>query len=266
MSRLQKKCLMASLFTHGTLLLVMLIGSAFITPQPKQIQPTIELVEIPDILIDENFAGGGNPAPAQPPPQQPVVQPPPVVEKTPPPQPKAEVKVPEPQPKPQVIKEPAPKPVEKPKPKPVEIKVNTKAVKMEVAANTPKPAPQPKINAEDLGKRLEQAIESQATGATAVSVPGAGGASYAPYAAYLKKVYETRWVPPQAASGNPVVQVEIVVAKNGKVISARITKRSGSAAMDRSIQTVLDQIRQLRPLPASTTDAQRTFNLQFNLN
>lgn len=268
MSRTQKKCLIASLFTHGTLLLSMIIGSAFITPQPKPIQPTIELVDIPDILIDENFVGGGNPTPVQPPQQQPPAQklPEPEVEKRPPP-----VEVKKPDPKPVVVeKRPEPKPeVIKPNPKPApkpQIKVNTRAVEVAVNNTPTKPTPAPpKINAEAIGQQLSQAIESKATGATAVSIPGVGGASYAPYAAYLKKVYEMRWIPPQTASGNPVVQVQVVVAKNGEVLSAKITKPSGNRTMDRSIQTVLDQIRQLRPLPESTTDSKRTFNIQFNL-
>lgn len=285
MSRVQKKCLIASLFTHGVMLLAVIVGSAFVSPEPEVIQPTIELVDIPDMLIDENFVGGGSPAAAAAPVRPPAVAPPPVqpVEQRPPP-----VREPEPAPVPEpVAAKEDPKPIiepkpEKPKPRPKPVKkppVKAPAPKPKIAVNlnaverttTAEPAPEQnnrvdttaKLN--ELKNRLSANISEKASGETAVSIPGPGGAAYAPYSAYLKKVYQDAWIPPGNAQGNPVVKVEIVIARDGRVVSARITRKSGDGALDRSVQTTLDRFRKLRPLPETSSDPKRTFNINFNL-
>lgn len=107
---LQKKCLTASAVTHGLLLVLVFIGSAFIPQKPKIEGPEFELVDIPEMLVAEpNVVSGGDPNAGRP---QPPVQPQPPAPVTP---------VPE-QPKPKI--NPQQIPVEPPKeaPKPKEIK------------------------------------------------------------------------------------------------------------------------------------------------
>lgn len=292
MNRVQKKCLMASLFTHGGLLLAFIIGSAFVTPQPKpDIQPTIELVDIPDILIDENFAGGGGTPKAVPPtvqpesrpPVTPPVQPPPPQDSTPEPvqvPPKPASKTPEPKPEPvKPVKEPVrevkiskpkdpPTKKQEPKPSKPEVKVNLEGVirTVESKAEAKPQAPErPSVNFQEVARNFGQQISANVSGQTAISVPGPGGAAYAPYSAYVKKVYHDAWVPPGKVDGDPIVRVQIVVARDGRVVSAKITSRSGNAALDRSVQSALDRVRKLRPFPEGATDPERTFNLNFNL-
>ena len=86
------------------------------------------------------------------------------------------------------------------------------------------------------------------------------------YGLYLKKIYEEAWIPPTAAKDNePVVEVEIVVAKDGRVLSGQILKRSGNANLDRSVQNTLSCVKKVRPFPEGSTDEKRTFKINFNL-
>ena len=102
MSRLQKKCLVATAGTH-LLLVVLLLCSGFITSKPQPDETQL-LDVIPAILIEAAFNSGVKNAPKPPP--------------TPP-----EIKPPEPQPQPQPVKQPEPDltPVVKPPKAKIEI-------------------------------------------------------------------------------------------------------------------------------------------------
>src|SRR6266542_3964800 len=134
MSRLGKKCLVASSVLHGFLLLLVLFGSAFFVVKERPLsQPKFQFV--PSKWVESALAGGGgNPnlpptddvqkgsptAPAQllsPPPQP--IQPKPQPQPVPPPPPKPEVKKPDsPKPEPTLTeKKSTPKPAEIDKPK-----------------------------------------------------------------------------------------------------------------------------------------------------
>jgi outer membrane biosynthesis protein TonB len=129
MSRMEKKCLLASTVMHGSLVLLLVFGSAFLTSSPKK-QEFPRLRVVPHTLVDDALAGGGGnpnipitddvqkgdtmtpqppaatPAPTPPTPQPTPVQPPP----------------PAPTPKPikPVVKQADPKPAPT-KPEPVKI-------------------------------------------------------------------------------------------------------------------------------------------------
>ncbi len=111
MNRVQKKCFVASACVHGSLVLVLLIGSAF---KPSTISlPVIEMVNLNSLKATDQLAfGGGTPAAAAPAASAPVtappvVTPPPTPVAPPPPQPApppvAEVHPPEP---PKVVRTP----------------------------------------------------------------------------------------------------------------------------------------------------------------
>src|SRR5438093_8460312 len=134
MSRLGKKCLLASTALHTFLLVLVLFGSAFFVLKEKPLpQPKLQFV--PSRFVEAALAGGGgNPnlartddvqkgAPTTPvavptPPPQPV-QPKPQTQQTPPPLPKPEPKKVEP-PKPEPEKKATPKPTDLAKPKPTD--------------------------------------------------------------------------------------------------------------------------------------------------
>ena len=79
MSRLQKKCLVATVGFHLLLVLVLVFGSAFFVRHAKPDETQV-LSVIPANLIDAAFNSGvksaPTPAPAPPTPPQPVQQPP----------------------------------------------------------------------------------------------------------------------------------------------------------------------------------------------
>ena len=59
MNRLHKKCLLASVGAHSLLLLILLVGPAFLSSKSKSDDlPVIDF--IPSKFIDAPFAGGGN--------------------------------------------------------------------------------------------------------------------------------------------------------------------------------------------------------------
>src|SRR5258707_10516859 len=79
MNRLQKKCFIAWAGLHLLLVIILLIGPAFLGSREKAV--TLQYIDIiPAKIIDAPFVGGGNPNAKPPPPtpqvQTPVIQPP----------------------------------------------------------------------------------------------------------------------------------------------------------------------------------------------
>jgi protein TonB len=304
MSALQKKCLAASAFAHGMLVVVVFVGSAFILPKAPPESPTLELVSVPDLLVDEEVAGGGNPnaspppaAPVQPPvatpAPEPQVQPAETVQpapapveapktpvREPDPEPeKVELPKPEPKPDPKPVVKPSPEPSERPVEKPrkpkIQVDLDRKVTRTIPADRNRKAAREAKELADAraaANRRAEELrsaignIASHASSGTTIDVPGPGGIAYAGYGLYLKDVYEKAWIPPAAAvDDEPVVEVEVVISREGKVLSGKIVKKSGNVSLDNTVQRTLNRVRTVRPLPAGTTDEKRTFRINFNL-
>src|SRR5688572_16499443 len=153
----QKKCLTASAITHGLLVVLFFVGSAFAPQRPKpepQMTP-FELVNIPLNLVEEpnvvRGSAGGNPPPAVPreklPPLIQKTEPPPVKPVEPPVKPVE-------QPKPEVVKD---EPV-KPQPRPAESfdLTKTKTIK----ANDKPKEEEPKFN---LGAAKKKVVKAAAT-------------------------------------------------------------------------------------------------------
>ncbi len=94
---------------------------------------------------------------------------------------------------------------------------------------------------------------------------GAGGASA--YAWTVQRIYENAWIAPQNVSDSlATTEVEVFVHKDGRVVRARIVKKTGIAALDASVQNVLDRISQLPPFEAGATESQRSFTIGFNMH
>ena len=60
------------------------------------------------------------------------------------------------------------------------------------------------------------------------------------------------------------MKVQLVISRNGNVISARIIGVSGLASWDRAVQKALDRVKRIAPFPAGMSGAKKTFNLNFN--
>ena len=300
---LQKKCLTASAITHGLLLLLVLVGSAFVPQKPKVEGPVFELIKIPEILIDApNLAGGGNPNALPPPANTPLLQQQPApIPPAPKPEPEKAPPIKTPEPEPVKQKQPAPELEKSPVAKVPKIdpdafdlrkavrKEKTTPTKPETAFDlkaahklTIKRAPEKDASDESRiperdNSRTEarsgvvsEALKRMQGGLSSVNanydIPGPGGAAYASYHLALHKIYENAWIPPTASRGNePMVEVEVVIRKDGRVLERRILKKSGRAELDRSVQNTLNRVGTVPPFPAGSTDERRTFRFNFDL-
>jgi len=293
MDRLQKKCFFAATGLHLLLLLILLVGPAFVSSrgQPDNM-PILDFVPLK--TVEALISGGGNPN-ARPPPaplEKPLPAPPaPVAKPAPPPQPeKAPVPDPPREPKPEV-KPPDPKPesVEpsnerKPKKLVVDItpvirsakdaKAEAKAradtqAREEAREQARQEADRRRRAAAAFGNAANSIAEGRSSG-TKIELfgPGGGGLPYANFLQAVKSAYAREWtVPDGVADDNATVDVSVTIARDGTVVpgSPRITRASGNAAVDRSVQVTLDRVKYAAPLPDDAKENQRTVTITFSV-
>jgi TonB family protein len=272
----ERKCLVASAVTHGLLVVMLLIASAFVPEKPREETISFILTSIPDMIIDEpNLMVGGNPNTGvpEPEPPQPVprIEPPPV---RPEPIP---ARIPEPEPvKPIVPSQPPPKQFNlteattrkaSPKPEPrFDLSKARKTIKPAAPARIPENRDSA-LRETQLATSMSRLRTGMSSGIGEIDVPGPGGPAYASYNLVLRKFYEDAWRPPQVATDNePIVEVEVTIARDGRVLAARITKKSGKRELDASVQTTLDRVKKVAPFPSGSKDEKRIFNINFNLS
>ena len=96
--------------------------------------------------------------------------------------------------------------------------------------------------------------------------PGGGGLPYANFTQAVKSKFFDAWDPPLGiADEKAITRASVTIARDGKVISARITRPSGNSAMDASVRRALDRVKYVAPLPADSKDDERTVPLVFDL-
>jgi len=172
---------------------------------------------------------------------------------------------PPPAPAPPKPKQPEPKKVQpKPKPKPKPIPLKPK-IKVNLNSNVRKPDAQKKESQKEAAKRQAalNKLQIKLSGRTSVNVP-LGRYASANYESLIRRKYMDATIHPGAISGDPVVKVRLVIARNGRILSARVTGKSGVASWDRSVQKALDRVKFIKPFPESMKGSQQTFNLNFN--
>jgi TonB family protein len=291
MNRFQKKCVIASAGFHLLLILILLVGPAFLSSrEPADNTPVIDF--IPFKTVDAMVSGGGNPnarPPAPAPAPQPV-PPAPAVAAQPTPAP-APTQPPEP-PKPAVkeaVKETAaenvretkidPESLESNKPAKHKVEVSTKLVKhssTDLAEARARAEAQARASSEAAEARRRAAaisqavkgIESGLSGATTIELkgPGGGGMPYANWKQAVLSVYDRAWILPAGAStASSTAAATITIARDGTVLSARVTTRSGNAAVDDSVQAALDRVKYAAPLPDDAREEQRTVTIYFDV-
>ena len=304
MSRLQKKCFIASASLHFLLFALLVFGPAFISSTSRRTDNLPMLDVIPAKLIDDAMSGGGQPAAAkqtETPPESKAPADPVTV----PPAPKLEPPTPAPvESKPKPIVEMKPiveqKPtIEKQEPR-LPVKQTTKLTKTKSAPpekilpkkNEPtvdlKPAVRStaeslarKAKAEAAAKAREaaeewkgqinkslQALRSDLSPSTTIEAVGTGGEAYANYSQAIKTIYTEAWLTPDDVTDDAAtVRVEVTIARDGRIVSSSVLKRSGISSLDKSVQAALDRVerRRLPPFPEGASDTQRTFKINFNL-
>ena len=275
MSRLLKKCLILSVGLHVVLAALLIFGAAFLAAKVDKLPPQLSMIA-PDVL-DEllNPQSVSNPVPTrqakvQPQPSPPTPKPPKQVVNPRPPQkavrPDPPIKV-----KPKVPKAPTKSPTKPKTPtkktaprSPIKIATNTKTAK---GSNNPRPnnpPRQPVINSKEISNI--KSSRNNLSSAIKVNVTGSNAAAFTTYSQYVVGVYKRTWNPliPSGVTSTRVAVVSVTVSRTGRVISARITRKSGDAALDRSVQRALDRVKSIgKPFPSGSSDQQRTFTLDF---
>jgi TonB family protein len=281
MTRLQKKCLIATAGTH-LLAIVLLFCSGFITSKPKPDQTQL-LDVIPENVIEAAMNSGvRNPTP--PPPLPPVTKPPePQPEKQPqpdPPKPQPE-KQPDPEPvTPEKLPDPDVTPVVKPKPPKHEMKIDL-SVKVKNPTKVVPQTPEKDTSEADAKReqerqrkalaarlnRLTQSLKDNLSSSAKVTMPeGDGSVSFASYASVVKSIYEAKWQPPDdAANDEAVTKVSVTIARDGRVIESHIVNPSGDARVDASVRRTLDRVDFIKEFPDGAKEAQKIFIINFNL-
>ncbi len=291
MSQLERKCFAASTGSHLLLVCLVVFGSAFFVSK-RDTTPTQypKMRVVPTKMIDAALSGGGG---------DPTVKPSDELQKgapdaTPKPQPEPTKVTPQPVP-PQP--EPAPQPPQTTVKKPTLPLVETKrAPKPETKSradtiladlkptkrnDADKRKAQEKAAAEarersdrewksqnqKIARQIGSAVGELAQGfekGTVVKAYGPGGEAYANYADWVHQVYDDAWIMSDMLSDEEMhVEVRVVIHRSGRVIDARIEKKSGNSALDRSVQSAIDKVRTIKPFPEGSLDQQRTFIINF---
>ncbi len=300
MSRLQKKCLIASGTLHGLLVLIVLTSSAFLLKKEEPVDQQV-LTFIPDKLVDAALQRPAAQVPAQaqntPPPSN---QTPPAEIKPPDPEsirqpPKADPPKPQPEPPKREIARPDPiKPKEPPKKEPIktepvklepkkpdpikidlskrQVRDNTGLIEQKEAARR---AQEAKAR-QDLENRRNQALASLNSLASKLSTPTVGatsldlgtvGVSYASLDAWIRKVYMDSWQKPaELQAGDFSVMVKVVIRRDGTVESGIVTGPSGISKLDKSVRDVLARVKTIgKEFPEGAREEKRTYTIEFNL-
>ncbi len=245
MGRLKRSCVVGSVVFHILILAMLVLGPMLLAKRDETVR-VIDLV--PSDVIDKLLAPA---APVAPPPAPAPPKPTP---------PKPEPKKIQLKPKPKPI---PPKPNPKPKPKPnPKIKGNQNSNVRKPDARNTKAQKEAVKQREALNRSLNK-LDTKLSDRTAVNVP-LGRYASANYESLIRRKYMDATIHPGAISGDPVVKVRLVIARNGRVISARITSQSGLASWDRAVQKALDRVKFIKPFPESMKGSQQTFNLNFN--
>lgn len=273
MNRLQRKCVIASAGFHLFLVLLLLIGPAFLSSRTKPDDMTV-LDFVPVKTVDAMMSGGGNPR-AQPPAPAPPAPQPAAQPAAPPPQPAP--------PKPAVKSEPAVKETVKSDPESLEVtkerrhkvEVSTTLVKRRTddgaeakarsEAQAREAAEARRATAAAIGRAVA-GIQGGLSGSTTIELkgPGGGGVPYANWLQAVNSTYQRAWdVPSSLDENTPAVAASITIGRDGSVISARIIRSSGNSAADQSVQVTLERVRRVPPLPDEAQEDQRTVTINF---
>jgi colicin import membrane protein len=287
MNRLHRKCIFASTGFHLLLALLLLVGPAFTTSRSKpDTMPILDFVALK--TVDDALSGGGRPDAKSPPatfdkpqsaPPAPVAKPAPLPpQNVRPPDPlKETIKDVSPRKDPEYSLEPSkerkPKkpvvdltPITRPRDAKADAKAEARA-QAQAQEETRQEADRRRRIAAAFGNAANS-LEGSLSGSTTIEWkgPGGGGVPYANFLQAVKSVYQRAWIVPDGITDdNATVTASVTIARDGTVVTSRITRSSGNAAVDRSVQVTLDRVKWAAPLPEETKENQRTVSINFNV-
>ncbi len=118
------------------------------------------------------------------------------------------------------------------------------------------------------GERTASVVATSGAKATAVDLPGGAGSGPAMsnYRDLVYTYYFRAWnAPEEVISSEATVEARVVVSRDGTIVSATVSKRSGNQALDRSVEKALRKVNHLPEFPKETSDSERTFRIIFDL-
>ncbi len=263
MNRLQKKCVMATAGVHLLLIVILFVGPAFFYSKPKADDLQV-LDVIPANLIDAEFNSGV--ANAQPPPPAPVAAPPQAQPQPTPPEPKPAVTSPTLVQELEKVFKPEPvKPAPRPEP-PRKIQISTQLVTRTPPKNSP--ATDNSQQQQRLARASQialQKLKGNLKPGITIDMPGNSSVAYADYGQAVKSVYDQAWsLPANIANDDENVIVNVTIASDGTVVSARIVTPSGDANVDASVQRTLERVKFIAPFPNGAEEKERPYTINFN--
>ena len=258
----------------------------------KPVQP-VEIIDLGSLRPGPGLPSPtSSPAPATPsqpaseiPKQESKIQNPPPQPTPTPVEPKIETPTP-PDPKPEPVSTPKPEPLPQPEPKPTpapkhQVKVST--AKKKVSVSTSPASTESKStstqsrepagpSASDIKSRLASKIPGEAGGGGGDGAGNAGrpdgvADDFSWYRALIKQSIQSAWKKPPIPAGEKIyTEVEIKISESGAVTFLRISRPSGDAAMDTSVeQAVRSTPRLAKPLPTGLGSPDYTVIIQFKL-
>jgi TonB family protein len=109
-------------------------------------------------------------------------------------------------------------------------------------------------------------ISGEVSGSTSLELkgPGGGGLPYANFNQAVMSAYQRVWRQQEVEADEvTTVQTTATIGRDGTVISARITRPSDNASVNRAVQTTLDRVKYAAPLPDDAKEDQRTVPITF---
>ena len=264
MSRLHKKCFAVSMGMHLLLVAILVLGTAFFLdrPKPKRPQPL-------NFVSSQVVENALNPTP--PPVTPPAVTPPPV-------RPPAVVAPPKQVRPPAIrktvrpprhhIKKAAPKQVTPKKttsPRTIKIDLSKAVTRNVVGKARPKTTLEKKTSP-NIAKSMAN-IRQKLSPSMKIQSIGTASVVFDKYKLYVRNAYYNAWLVPGELTGvvRPV-EVRVTIGRDGRVLSARITRRAANAKLDASVQRALKRVKHIgHPFPAGAREKQRTFIIDFDL-
>jgi colicin import membrane protein len=227
---------------HAVLLAVMFLGVRFQSHPTESV--TVELWDPPPPPPPPAVE-----APKPPPPKieplkpEPEVRKPEIVEKAPPPKPKAKPK-PEPKPKPEA------------KPAPPRDDAFQKRMAQEELVREQRKVDDERRRVDELRRKADADRLAREQAASARN------RALADYENRIRNKVRQNWILPQELQGNPEAVFEVVQLPTGEVISVKLVKPSGNPAYDTAVERAILKSSPL-PLPASRELFSRVLKLTF---
>lgn len=97
-----------------------------------------------------------------------------------------------------------------------------------------------------------------------VGGPGGGGPAALNYDQYIVAEFTRNWnLPSTLRDDSLTVKARVTIASDGRVVSASVSARSGDSALDRSVESVLQRVKQVRGFPSGVSSENRTYTIKF---